>query len=100
MLDLLPKNIPVVLNSVLPLGEGKEQSEIDNQKIERFNQLIKQYADNRANYYYLDIASHMKNEHGALKAEYYIHDFIHLNKKGYVVFIQVINQFLKQHQLL
>ncbi|WP_353572718.1 GDSL-type esterase/lipase family protein [Candidatus Albibeggiatoa sp. nov. BB20] len=100
MLDLLPKNIPVVLNSVLPLGEAKEHSQVDNEKIERFNQLIKQYADNRANYYYLDIARHMKNKNGALKDEYYIHDYIHLNQQGYVAFIQAIKTFLNQNRLL
>ncbi|MCV6638958.1 GDSL-type esterase/lipase family protein [Candidatus Albibeggiatoa sp. nov. NOAA] len=100
MLSLLPENIPVVLNSVLPLGGGKDQSEADNSKIEKFNQLIRQYAESRPNYYYLDIASHVKDENGALKAEYHIYDFIHLNKQGYAVFIQVIHDFLAQNQLL
>ncbi|MEK7991839.1 MAG: GDSL-type esterase/lipase family protein, partial [Thiotrichaceae bacterium] len=100
MLDLLPKNIPTVLNSVLPLGKAKDKSQIDNEKIVHFNQLIKQYADSRPNYYYLNIASQMKDSNGGLKAEYHLNDYIHLNKRGYAVFIQVINDFLKQNQLV
>lgn len=98
MLALLPHSMPVVLNSVLPLATAKNNANADNQKIEQFNQLIKNYADSHPNYYYLDIASHMKDETGGLKATYHIGDFIHLNNQGYQVFTQIIKDFLMQQQ--
>jgi len=97
MLTHLPKDIPVILNSVLPLGSGKEKSQADNEKIAQFNQLIKQYADSHEGFVYLDISSQMQNEQGGLKSEYHIYDYIHLNPAGYKVFNQIITTFLASY---
>ncbi len=100
MLTLLPSNVPTVLNSILPLAKSKENADIDNAKIEQFNQMIKQYASKYPNYYYLDIASQMKDADGGLKPAYHVGDYTHLNKQGYQVFTQVIRGFIEQHQFL
>lgn len=80
------------LESILPVNNQIRNTGISNQKILQTNQAIQQIAKD-FNLQYIDIHSSMKNEHGDLDASLSL-DGVHLNAKGYLVFADIIKNFL------
>lgn len=83
-------NIQVILTSVLPAGAFRWNPEIKDsvEKIEALNREIKAYAE-KMNFIYVDYHSHLKDENGALKAEFG-EDGVHPNSDCYLVMEEIL----------
>lgn len=60
------------------------------------NQLIKEEIEKSDNQYFLDIFSHMLNANGQPQKELYENDGLHLTKKGYLIWKEVLMQHFGQ----
>ncbi|OQP58209.1 GDSL family lipase [Niastella vici] len=60
------------------------------------NQLIKEEIEKSDNQYYLDIFSHMLNANGQPEKELYENDGLHLTKKGYLIWKEVLLRHFEQ----
>lgn len=83
-------NIQVILTSVLPAGAFRWNTEITDsvEKIEALNKEIKAYAE-KMNFIYVDYYSQLKDENGALKAEFG-EDGVHPNSDCYLVMEEIL----------
>ncbi len=59
----------IYVQSVTPIVKGKENDVISNEKVEQFNERLKQLAQNRG-YVYIDVHSAVCDENGYLQYEY------------------------------
>lgn len=64
-----------------------------NEKIDRFNEVVKKIAE-KNNLTYIDIAPLMRGHDGKLNAAYTV-DGIHLNGKGYTVWVSVLKKYIE-----
>ena len=60
----------------------------------RYNRKLKKLANKYPNWQYADVWSPMFNADGSLKEELFIEDQLHMNKKGYDIWIKVIAPLL------
>lgn len=82
--------IPVFIMSVKPSPSRAKM--IPDTKI--LNRLLSDYANNTNNVVFLDITEVMYNEDGSLKQEIFIEDNLHMNQKGYDLWIGAIKPIL------
>lgn len=78
----------VIVQSILPVNNDIFKYELSNDDVAKFNEVLQKIAqDNDTSY--LDLHPYFTNENGELKKEYTF-DGIHLNGKGYQVWIDVL----------
>lgn len=83
LLDAMTEQSPdttFIIQSILPVSAAKEQedSRYANEKIDRYNQLLQQLAEEKG-MYYLNTAEALKNADGALDARYDRGDGLHFS---------------------
>lgn len=93
LLALIPDNTQIFVSAVFFVDENF--TNLKNLKIKSFNHALKEVVLERDNAEFIDINNLMVVD-GQLKAEYHIGDGIHLSKKGYDIWINVLNKFLVQ----
>jgi lysophospholipase L1-like esterase len=64
------------------------------QKEAKCNDLIKDFLKNQTKTAYIDVFSAMIDEKGNPKADLFVDDRLHMNKKGYAIWVQVIEPHL------
>jgi lysophospholipase L1-like esterase len=64
------------------------------QKVIKCNDLIKDFLKNQPKTAYIDVFSAMIDEKGNPKPELFVDDRLHMNKKGYAIWVQVIEPHL------
>lgn len=68
---------------------------IDNKKIQEINNLLKALSED-SGAEYLDIFSLFIDDAGQVKKEYLLDDGVHLSNKGYEIWTEAVEKFLKQ----
>ena len=81
---------PIVLISAKP---SPSRIHLKKQYL-RFNRKLKKLADKSPKLTYADVWTPMFNEDGSIKQELFIEDNLHMNKKGYDLWIKVIAPLL------
>ena len=104
ILMLVPKNIQVIVNAVLPIDEKVKQARgRTNKRVKELNVKLEALVKKHANAVFLDISRQLKDRGSDLAAKYHIGDGVHLNSKGYQVWItalkQEINKLPSRHEL-
>lgn len=92
VVDKLIKKYPsaiIYLQSVTPVTYKKSQEDknLNNEKITKFNTMIKSLAKEK-DVYYLDVASALKTKNGNLSKEYAGADGIHFKKEGHLAMLE------------
>ena len=64
------------------------------QKQAKCNELIKDFLKNQTKTAYIDVFSAMIDEKGNPNADLFVDDRLHMNKKGYAIWVQVIEPYL------
>ena len=59
------------------------------------NDLIKKYCDSKENLFYISTRDFFIGENGLPTEEFFINDKLHLNKKGYKLWAEIIKNSLK-----
>ena len=65
-------------------------------KISLANDLIKEYCESKDNLYYISTRNHYIGENGLPTEELFIRDKLHLNRKGYALWGEIIKKNLKK----
>jgi len=65
-------------------------------KMQKANQMIRRFIKRKKNFYYLDTSSKMLDENGHVLQDIFIKDDLHLNKKGYQIWIKTIKPILER----
>jgi lysophospholipase L1-like esterase len=65
-------------------------------KMQKANQMIRRFIKRKKNFYYLDTSSIMLDENGHVLQDIFIKDDLHLNKKGYQIWIKTIKPILER----
>lgn len=87
----------VFLQGVLPVNLGSESSTL-NKKINAFNQYIWELALGQANVQYIAPPSALTNKQKALSQNLHIGDGLHLNRKGYKIWIDHLKGTINDYQ--
>lgn len=98
--NVLEKNpdVEIYLQSCTPIYLKREKGNLTNARLDEYNVLLKEYALEKG-YHYIDIATPMKNEENALRAEYCLDQSIHVNDAGCAVWINEIKSYLYEENL-
>ena len=64
------------------------------------NALIRNYCTTQDDLYYLDVASAMMDDTGAIRPDIFVDDDLHLNAKGYEIWTGIIKPYLAKTLLL
>lgn len=81
---------PIVYISMKPSPSREKLQE----KVKAANTMIKKFLHHKEDCTYIDIYSLMLNEDGSMKPEIYISDRLHMNEKGYAIWIKAIQPYL------
>jgi lysophospholipase L1-like esterase len=65
-------------------------------KISLANDLIKEYCESKDNLYYISTRNHYIGDNGLPTEEFFISDKLHLNRKGYALWGEIIKKNLKK----
>lgn len=65
-------------------------------KYEDFNKQLQEYAENTELTEFADVWTPMLNENGLVRDELFLSDGLHMNEKGYAIWKQVLEPFLKK----
>lgn len=93
-------NIPILITRSPHTGSGyvyKLGNKDINPRCNRYSQYVKEYCDNRENFYYVDVTSCLEDENGWLRPEYVDSSTYHLTQKGYNVWFESINNVLLEY---
>ncbi|MCM3709040.1 GDSL-type esterase/lipase family protein [Sporosarcina luteola] len=80
------KETRLFIQSILPVNNGLFGNEVTNEKVKRFNDILRRIADeNRIEY--IDLHSYFTDKNGELDKKFTV-DGLHLNGKGYEVWVE------------
>ena len=104
------KSVPITVTDILNLVNALKLDGIENiviisakpsiarwelkEKYELLNSTLKRFATNIKGVEYADIWTPMLNKDGSLKEDLFLEDDLHMNKKGYDIWIKVIAPLL------
>ncbi len=88
---ILDKNpdIEIYLQSGTPIYTGSETTNLTNANMDRYNVLLKEFADSHG-YHYVDVASYLKDSTGGMADIYCSDNYVHLTSAGAQVWIKVL----------
>lgn len=90
--------VVIYIQSTTPRRGTKNVKNLSNTKINELNKLMKEYADSTSNVYFIDISTPLKDESGEMKKSYCSDGYVHLNMKGYKVWVDtVVNSVKNQY---
>ncbi|MCK5470736.1 MAG: hypothetical protein KAI99_19570, partial [Cyclobacteriaceae bacterium] len=66
-------------------------------KMNEANAKLSKFISKKDNYFYVDTASQMLDEHGIVLQDIFIKDNLHMNAKGYAIWTNVIKPILEEY---
>lgn len=98
IIGLVPKHTPVVLSAVLPVDEElrEEWHGRNLTRTRKLNTGLKKLANADDRLFYVDATPRMIDSSGNLSDEYHEGDGIHLNSRGYAIWIDVLRGGIRQ----
>lgn len=91
--------VVIYIQSTTPRRGTKNIKNLNNDKINELNKLMKSYADSKSNVYYIDISSPLKDSDGNMKKSYCSDGYVHLNMKGYKVWVDTVVEHVRKQYL-
>lgn len=91
-------DVEVYLQSCTPEWRSLQDDDEKNDILAEYNLLLKDYAEEHG-YHFVDIAPYVVDHTGRMSDQYNM-DKIHLNKQGCTIWIQALNTYAYQQQLL
>lgn len=93
--------VVIYIQSTTPRRGTKNAKNLSNKNIDELNRLMKEYTDAASNVYYIDISTPLKDDSGELKKSYSNDGYVHLNSKGYKVWVDTVvdsvrNQYMEK----
>ena len=95
ILDSLTNYAPTLVAPILPVDESRWENHDINYRIETINTALSSLCKQTANCFFSDIHPLFFDKQGQLNHQLYIRDGIHLNPRGYRVWIEAIQQALE-----
>lgn len=89
-----PEHIPVILNAIFPMDESRANQHGINQRINTINNAANKIASLHKNKFFLNFNSRLRDGTQQLSKKYHLGDGIHLNKKGYAIWIKALRNQL------
>ena len=95
ILKKLPENIPIIANAILPVDEEIRNQTRRNDRISSLNIALNSICDGYKNVYFVNLSKQLIDSGNNLADSYHVGDGIHLNTKGYNVWIKELKKALK-----
>ena len=93
IINLLNAEKKIILNDVFPINESKTNLKNMNSRIINLNLGLKEICDNYINVFCLQVNPTFLGKNYSLKSDFDFGDGIHLNAKGYSIWINKIKSF-------
>lgn len=93
LLKLIPTSSFLVVNAIFLIDEELAGKSLNNVAIKRLNLRLQRLVEQRKNSKFININAQISSL-GQLSNKYHIGDGIHLNEKGYDIWIKMLNQSL------
>ena len=94
ILEIIPDNIPVLINSILPVNEIISNNKAYNSRLLDLNKQLKNLCSQNDRLYFLDMTKFLINSDGNLSGQYHVGDGVHLNRKGNSIWILKLKESL------
>ena len=91
--------VVIYIQSTTPRRGTKNIKNLSNDKIVELNKLMKSYADSKSNVYFIDISTPLKDSDGNMKKSYCSDGYVHLNMKGYKVWVDTVVEYVRKQHL-
>lgn len=91
--------VVIYIQSTTPRRGSKNVKNLSNKKIDELNKLMKSYADSKSNVNYIDISTPLKDNDGNMKKSYCSDGYVHLNMKGYKVWVNTVVDYVRKQYL-
>ena len=91
--------VVIYIQSTTPRRGSKNIKNLNNDKINELNKLMKSYADSKSNVYYIDISTPLKDSDGNMKKSYCSDGYVHLNMKGYKTWVNTVVEYVRKQYL-
>lgn len=85
ILKKLPASVPILVSAILPVDENVGWVGF-NEKVLTMNTGLKMMTEQKANFFFINPGDYLVSDDGNLSSQYHT-DGIHLNKKGYEIWI-------------
>ena len=89
----------IYIQSTTPRRGTKNVKNLSNDKINELNKLMKSYADSKSGVFYIDISTPLKESDGSMKKSYCSDGYVHLNMKGYKVWVNTVVEYVRKQYL-
>ena len=89
-------DVVIFIESTTPVAAGHDSKELSNRKVDRLNQLMRDYCSTRKDLYYIDVNSCLKGSDGCLKSSYSSDQYVHLSMSGYAQWMKVLCAYTDQ----
>lgn len=91
--------VVIYIQSTTPRRGTKNIKNLNNDKINELNKLMKSYAGSKSNVYFIDISTPLKDSDGNMKKSYCSDGYVHLNMKGYKVWVDTVVSYVRKQHL-
>jgi lysophospholipase L1-like esterase len=94
ILELLPRDVPVICSSVLPIDEAafRGPSAVTNQRIVDLNNRLERLCNSGPHRSFVDAGKGLADDSGHLRLQFHEGDGLHLNGAGYQIWIAAMRQ--------
>lgn len=90
---LIRKQLPEVPLAFISIKPSPSRQHL-LKKIVATNDLIREFLKKQAKTAYVDVYSAMTDQEGSPKGDLFVDDRLHMNKKGYAIWVEIIGPFL------
>ena len=91
--------VVIYIQSTTPRRGTKNIKNLNNEKIDELNKLMKTYADSKDNVFFIDISTPLKETDGNMKKSYCSDGYVHLNMKGYKTWVNTVVEYVRKQYL-
>jgi lysophospholipase L1-like esterase len=93
----MPENVPAIFSALLPLDEDvREEWQGRNQKrIQPLNNELEVFTRKSKNLFFVNAGPHLVDAHGNLADKFHDGDGVHLNQKGYAIWIKELQKIIE-----
>ena len=91
--------VVIYIQSTTPRRGTKNIKNLNNDKINELNKLMKSYAESKSGVYYIDISTSLKDGDGNMKKSYCSDGYVHLNMKGYKTWVNTVVEYVWRQYL-